>query len=236
MIRVIAASLIVLSARLFGQAFEVAAIKPSDPGVRVPIDLRVLPGGRLAVTGYTLKLLIHDAYGLKYNQISGGPAWTDTDRFDIAAKAEGDPSHEQMMKMLQSLLAERFQLKIHRESKEGAVYALVVAKNGPRLQAAKTGEESFLRFNRTGVVTGQNTSMSLLADRLNDFDFGRPVLDRTGLKGNFDFKFEYAPDDAKPDSGPSIFTALQELGLKLEPQRGPVEVLVIDRAAKPSGN
>jgi uncharacterized protein (TIGR03435 family) len=228
--------LIVLSSGLFGQAFEVATIKPSDPEARVPIDLRVLPGGTLTVTGYTLKLLIHDAYGLKYNQMSGGPAWTDTDRFDIAAKAEGDPDHDQMMRMLQTLLADRFQLKVHREAKEGAVYALVAAKGGPKLQPAKTGEESFLRFYRTGVVTGQNTTMSLLADRLNDFDFGRPVLDRTGLKGNFDFKFEYGPDETKPDSGPSIFTALQELGLKLESQRGPVEVLVIDRATKPGGN
>ena len=203
------------------------------------------PGGSLTVTNLTLQTLVQEAYGVKRYQIAGGPKWLDSDRFDIAAKAEGDPNRKQMMAMLRTLLADRFQLKARRESREGNVYALVVAKNGARLKEPASGDQSFIHLARfdpperptlTYVLYGQKTSMPLLAERLAG-ELSAPVLDRTGIKRDFDFRLEFAYDESQPDSGPSIIGAIQEqLGLKLEPAKGPVETLVIETAAKPSGN
>jgi uncharacterized protein (TIGR03435 family) len=240
----------IVSCGLFGQsagvpaAFDVASVKPASATSRQGADFRVLPGGTLQVTNLNLRVIIEEAFGVKAYQISGGPGWFGTDEFDIEAKADGNANRGRVMAMLRTLLAERFQLKVHRETREGNVYVLVVAKNGPNLKAA-TGEQSFVRLYRNtptdqpGVsytIAGQKASLALLAERLADMQLDRPVLDRTGIKGEFDFKLDYAIDD-NPDSGPSIFSAIQEqLGLKLEAAKGPVETLVIDHVERPSGN
>ncbi|HXA65820.1 MAG TPA: TIGR03435 family protein [Bryobacteraceae bacterium] len=256
--------------------FEVASIKPSATDDR-RVMIQIQPGGGLRTSGSTLKMLLTMAYDVREFQISGGPGWINTDRYDILAKAErsagtenlpGDPRTmtdeqrktvgDQMRERLRALLADRFQLTLHRETKEESVYALVVAKNGPKLQESQTkegtGPHGMLRMGR-GEVAGQGVQLQGLTMVLSD-QLGRTVIDRTGLKGNFDFKLTWTPDpgqsagppgggpppgaDAPPPpdpNGPSIFTALQEqLGLRLESQKGPVEMLVIDRVEKPSEN
>jgi uncharacterized protein (TIGR03435 family) len=234
---------ILVAAAAFGQtppAFEVASVKP---GIGQIVDFRVLPGGRLHITSQTVNVILRQAYGLEHYQITGGPAWLDTDRFDIEAKAEGEPTKAQMMAMLRTLLADRFQLKVHRESKEGNVYALVAAKGGHKLKPP-TGDRSFIGLYRndppteTGVhysLAGNKASLAMIVTRLGEA-LRRPVIDRTGIEGEFDFKVDYAIDD-NPESGVPLATAIQEqLGLKLESTKGPVETLVIDHAEKPSAN
>ncbi|MGD0869590.1 MAG: TIGR03435 family protein [Bryobacteraceae bacterium] len=246
MIRAVLAILVASAA--FGQTapappvFEVASVKPASQPQQ-GLDFRVYPGGRLHITNLTLNVILQQAYDVKGYQMAGGPAWMDTDRFDVEAKAEGDPTKAQIMAMLQALLADRFQLKVRRESREGNVYALVVAKGGPKLKPP-TGDRSYLSLHRndpptqTGVhysLAGKKATLALIAENLGR-EVGRPVLDRTGIQGEFDFQVDYAIDD-NPESGPSIFAAIQEqLGLKLEATKGPVETLVIEHAEKPSGN
>jgi len=224
--------------------FDVVSVKPVAVDAREPLDFRTYPGGRLKITNQTVKIILREAYGIKGYQLSGGPAWLYAERFDIDAKAEGGLSRAQMMAMLQTLLADRFALKVHRESREGNVYALVVAKDGPKLKES-TAKDSYIRLIRNtplelpGVsytIGGQKASMARFAERLADMELHRPVLDRTGLTGDFDFKVNYAIDD-NPETGPSIFAAIQEqLGLKLETTKGQIETLVIDHVEKPSGN
>ena len=244
---------ILTSIRVFGQSpaslptFEAASVKPNKSGDR-NVSIRRSPG-RFTTTNTTLKMLITFAYDIRGHQLSGGPSWLDSDRYDIVAKAEGaDPSEAQLKQMVQALLADRFQLTIHREMKEMPVYALVVGKNGSKLhQAEGTGPQ--MRMGR-GQLTAQKVSLELFAKQLAT-QLGRSVIDSTGLKGDFDFKLEWTPDANQPmglkegvdgpapadSSGPTIFTAVQEqLGLKLEAQKGPVELLVIDRAEKASEN
>jgi uncharacterized protein (TIGR03435 family) len=218
-------------------AFEVASIKPADPSART-IDFREEPG-RLTIANMALLRIVQNAYDMKWYWITGGPAWIDKDRFDIVAKANGNPSHEQMMKMLQTLLEDRFKLKLHSETKEGAVFHLVVAKNGPRLSASKDKNGDSYVGAQLGPVThrfiGRNATIEMLARRLED-ELRRPVIDLPGIAGQFDFNFEFAVDDSKPENVPSIFSAIQELGLKLESAKGPVETLVINHVEKPSEN
>jgi bla regulator protein BlaR1 len=257
--------------------FEVASVKPSATDDRRSM-IQIQPGGGLRTSGSTLKMLLTMAYDVREFQISGGPAWINTDRYDILAKAErsagvenppDDPRKmteeqrktvgDQMRERLRALLADRFQLTLHRETKEQSVYALVVAKTGPKLQESQTKEGTgprgpMMRMGR-GDLSGQGVRLDMLASTLSN-QLGRTVIDRTGLKGNFDFKLTWTPDpgqsatplgggpppgvDAPPPpdpNGPSVFTALQEqLGLRLESQKGPVEMLVIDRVEKPSEN
>jgi bla regulator protein blaR1 len=201
------------------------------------------------------------------NFISGGPGWIDSTSFDIVAKAPSgaepgsDPREmsaaqrnvvfNRTRQRLRALLAERFQLTIRQEMKEMPVYALVVAKNGHKLKESTKGGESGSVRGERGVMIAENTPISMLLVNLQGIS-GRTVLDRTGLTGRYDFRLEYTPDsgggakgpaDAEKveavagDSGPSIFTALQEqLGLRLEATRGPVETIVIERVEKPSEN
>ena len=233
--------------------FEVASIKPSEPGGRSQIQMA--PGGRFVAKNVNVKFLIQQAYGVRDFQITGGPGWIGSERFDVTAKAEsGDNmTPDQLKPMLQALLADRFKLTLRRETKELPVYALVVAKNGPRLQQVEGGPSqpkgSQVRMGR-GLINAQAAPITLLATQLSN-QIGRSVIDRTGLTGNYDFKLEWTPEDGQPmalkggeespqpvsGSGPSIFTAVQEqLGLKLESQKGPVEILIIDRIEKPSEN
>jgi uncharacterized protein (TIGR03435 family) len=232
-----------------------------------------------------LRLLIRTAYGVQSFQISGGPDWINTDGYDIEARVEGNPSKRQLLLMLQSLLEDRFKLKVHRETRELPVYALTVAKSGLKLQPPK--EESCITedpnapepseppkpiapgqppkfpcglavvmLNRPGPrMLGGKVSITDLAQSLTNL-LGRTVIDNTRLTGRFDIHLEFALDEAlagllgpnappfrrqEPGPGdldsPSIFAAMQEqLGLKLEATKGPVEVLVIDHVERPTEN
>jgi bla regulator protein BlaR1 len=235
-------------------SFEVASVKATDPNSRSPTALQPLAGGRLRGTNYTLFGLVVSAFGVPRDQISGGPGWFDSDRFEIDAKAPDDFSQDpdrallggrdglpkRMALMLQTLLEGRFRLKAHWETKERTVYALVIAKGGPKLQEVQPNDASercCWTFN-TGRITARFRSMPWLADALRA-RVSAPVLDQTGLKGVYDFTLEWQDErDRDAKAGPSsIFTAVQEeLGLKLESQKGSVQVLVIDHAEKPSEN
>jgi uncharacterized protein (TIGR03435 family) len=225
-------------------AFEVAAIKPSkiEPGHS---SWNTHPGN-LVMRNQTLKACLKIAYRVRDYQFSGGPPWLDSDRFDIEAKARGPANDDELLAMLRTLLAERFQLALHHESKIGPAYALVVAKKGLKIRPVGGGSGSRTNSGR-GRIDGQHMSMAKLAETLSHM-LDRPVLDMTGNHEYFDLKLEWTPDSAtlmaKPEaepaaaaSGPSLFTALQEqLGLRLEARKAPIDILVIDRAEKPSEN
>ncbi|HYL75938.1 MAG TPA: M56 and DUF3738 domain-containing protein [Bryobacteraceae bacterium] len=243
--------------------FEVASIKPSAPG-GLAARFMMAPGGRVNINNINVKFLIQQAYQVRDFQITGGPGWIGSDRYDIVAKGEGDEqiSQEQMRAMMQGLLADRFKLVIHRETKELPVYSLVLGKNGPKLKETPETEGvpgpdgvrrggMQVRMGR-GLINGQGMTMEMLATQLAN-QLGRTVIDKTGLKGGYEVKLEWTPEqgqgpaiqregggDAPPttaDSGPTIFTALQEqLGLKLESTKGPVTIIVIDSVEKPTEN
>jgi uncharacterized protein (TIGR03435 family) len=182
----------------------------------------------------SLQALIEYAYDINRNQIVG-PAWLEYETYDIEAKPAHPVSVAQIKLMLQALLADRFKLTVHKESREMAVYALVAAKGGPHLREAPADEVP--SFRRTpGHIVAKNEPLSsfIQAFRGNFFVPGlldHPVVDMTGLKGRYDFALQWAQRDT--DNGPSLFTAVQEqLGLRLVAQKGPVDILVIDHAEK----
>ena len=215
-------------------AFEVASIKPNASG-EMSSRSGTRPGGRYIGTNMSLKGLVMQAYGLQHFQVTGGPGWIETDRYDINAKGEENVPERQISLMLQSLLAERFKLKVHRETKESGIYSLVVGKNGVKLQPSSAQGVSFGVGGRK--ITAQGASMADLANLLT-IQVRQPVLDKTGVAGRFDITLSWVPDAASAtagvDAAPSIFTVIQEqLGLRLEPGKGPVEILVIDSAEKP---
>jgi uncharacterized protein (TIGR03435 family) len=212
-------------------AFEVASVRLNRSGDFSSSASR-FPGGRITITNNTLKDLIRYAYDLKDYQVFGGPGWIHSERYDIAAKADGDPGADKLRSMLQTLLAERFGLKVHRETKAMPAYQLVVLKEGSRLRKSKEPASSLSIFRNRGQITARKTSMAQLANGLSGL-LSRAVVDKTGISGSFDFTLEYAPLDIETpqDSLPSIFTALQEqLGLRLEARTLSIEVLVVDEA------
>jgi len=259
-------------------SFEVASIKPNRSG-ELNISFGFHPG-RFVASGTTVKQLIALAYNVRDIQVSGGPSWVGSERYNIEAKEPDsvveelpklppDQRGEQLRLMVQALLADRFKLKLRHESKELPVYALVVAKNGPKLYEAKPGDtypngmkgpdgvgRAGVMHMGPGQVMGQGLPVESLA-RLLSQALGRTVRDETGLKGSYDFNLQWTPDQneavmlkgpeagkpatdnpAPPEStGLSLFTAIQEqLGLRLESRKGPVESLVIDHVEKPSEN
>ena len=246
--------------------FEVASIKANKSG-EPNVRLFLTPNG-FSATNAPLGEVIRLAYQVQEFQMSGGPPWIDSERYDIEAKVDssateqlGQLDQDQRRFMLRPLLEDRFQLRVHQETKELPIYALVIAKNGPKLHEAKpndtypngikdpdgVGRPGLMRMGPGGLTT-QGLPMATIVKLLSQ-QLGRTIVDKTGLMGNYDVKLRWTPDngpastmgpDSKPTpdtSGPSIFTAIQEqLGLKLESQKGPVEVLVIDRVARPSEN
>jgi uncharacterized protein (TIGR03435 family) len=261
------------------RAFEVASIKPNTPdgSGAIRVGIQPQPGGRLTVTNANLRMLIRFAYNIDDAQVSGGPSWMDSDRYDITAKAEGNPSINEQREMLQTLLAERFGLKFHRDSRELPVYALLPTRTGAKLKEvtddsgtsdrpAGPGNGPIGQRRGVAMMIGGTTqiagimSMVQLSQALANL-VGRKVVDKTGLEGNYDIKLEWTPQpgeiaglrglpagvgagrgdhDGPPPADPngvSIFTAVQEqLGLRLESQKGPIDVLIIDSAVKPSEN
>lgn len=235
---IVAAATVVFSVALFGQTFEVVSVKPSDG--HQGIDMKTYPN-RLLATSASLHQLIEAAYSMERWQVTGGPAWLASDRFDIEARtaedfsndtdrvsAFGRPAPRKMMVMLQALLADRFGVKVHRETREDNVYALVVAKGGPKLKASTGDQHLPVIFAPPSRLLGQGSTMAGLARALSLTMHG-PVIDETGVGGTFDFTLTYAPQAADVDAGPSIFTALQEqMGLRLESRKSTMDVLVVD--------
>lgn len=240
------------SARL---TFDVASVKPNKSGAR-RTGFPSTVGGRFVGTNVTVRQLIRNSFNIQDFQIVGGPSWLNSQRYDIEAKVDGNPGRPEIQLMLRSLLEDRFQLTIHRETREVAVYALMLGKNGPRFKqgATCTGEPSpanpcgGFAIRPSGDLVGRSVPIPGLGANLS-FLLHRPVLDKTELSGKFDLNLSWAPDENTPDFGgdagtspsdpnrPSIFTALQEqLGLKLEAQKGPGEVVVIDHVEAPAEN
>jgi uncharacterized protein (TIGR03435 family) len=228
------------------EAFEVASIKPSDPnahGSSSNTDRRFV-----TIKNWTLKRLVERAFDVQDYQVTGGPNWLDSVHFDISAKVDeaqpelkGKEGQVRIMAMYRSLLDERFQFQFHRETKTLPVYNLVAAKSGFKLTAVEAnGQQSMSSSNRK--LTSKGVDMPALAVFLSR-TMERPVQDATGISGVFDFQLEWSPDepakaaDGNEPAGPSIFTALQEqLGLRLEAAKGPVEIIIVDHAEKPTEN
>ncbi len=224
-------------------SFEVASVKPDKSGNNGSHWRGNDSAGKITAVNISLRDIVKYAYGVRDYQISG-PDWIKSERYDIAVEAAGPTKQEELERMMQMLLAERFKLALHREEKVLPVYALVVAKSGLKVKAVQSDGHTSSNSTR-GHLTSQNASMSKFAEVLSRHT-DRPVVDQTGVKGAYDFKLEWTPDD-KPSrppeqadgivtnetSAPSIFTALQEqLGLKLEARKAPVDILVIDHAEK----
>jgi uncharacterized protein (TIGR03435 family) len=230
---------------LWGQTpkeFEVASVRPSAPQPAGQTSMGMsMDKGMLRATGMTAKFLIEQAYDVRDFQVTGGPSWLGSQQYDVNAKIEGEPTKEQLRGMMQSLLADRFHLQVHREKKEMPCYALVVAKGGSKLKAPEPDAEGKHKSGRMsmarGRVDGDGLPVEAIAHAVEQV-LGRAVIDKTGLTGDFDFKLEWTPDEARTDGeGSSLFTALQEqLGLKLESTKGPVEMLMVDRIEKASEN
>jgi len=236
--------------------FEVASIKRSGPAT-INSFMRLDPGGGFRAENITVKDLIAFAYGHKLFEVSGGPDWIGTTRYDIAAKSEEslneDPhlSHSERQTFndrrryrMRSLLEDRFHLQFHMRAKDMPVYVLVVDKNGLKLPLAKESDGPMNRLMvGSGQLTAHGVSLSQFADNLRNF-VDREVIDKTGLTELYDIKLECTPeraqmtsdDAAASASAPSIFVALRQLGLKLEPEEAPGEVLVVDHVERPSHN
>ena len=235
--------------------FGVATIKPSIPDAPGRSILVGRGGSNLfTTTNTTLAELITFAYGLHPRQLTGGPGWMESEKYDISAKPDlpGMPSGPQLKTMVQKLLAERFQLTFHRDKKELSVYALTVVKSGPKLTKSEaTASLPGFGGRGPGSIGVRNATMAEFADFLQNRLVERPVVDQTALSGRYDFAFKWTPDPsasaalggnpaappAADSDAPDLFGALvQQLGLKLESTKAPVEVVVIDKVEKPSEN
>lgn len=250
-------------------AFEVASVKPNPNDV--PEGIALQPNGGVRFTGFRLRTLITIAYGgetQRFDQFIGGPPWIATDRFDIVAKAEGDISanaqgrrSDRLIAMLRTLLEDRFQVRVHTETREMPAFILRMSqrdgKPGPRLHQSTAGCPRFVTGAPLpsidpehwcgiravgGRIIARGVPMQQIAANLAGYPaVGRPVLDRTGLTARYDFQIDYSPgpagDPENPpvDVGPDLFTALREqLGITLQPERAVVPVIVIDRAEHPT--
>jgi len=262
--------LVLTSCAVFAQpAFEVASVKAAPPltGGHMMIGMGNDPG-RVNYTNVSLRDVLPRAYGVKRYQIAG-PSWLDSERFDIVAKVPENTPKEQIPAMLQTLLAERFKLKVHREQKELPIYALVVGKNGPKLEKAEDdGQGPGPGLGRGMMMVGngrmemKRATMSGFSDLLSNM-LDRPVIDMTELPGSYNIALDVSmeehagfrgammrrmgpgpggPGGPGPGEGggaasdgapaPSIFVAVQQLGLKLEPRKAPLEIIVVDDGDK----
>jgi uncharacterized protein (TIGR03435 family) len=223
----------------------VATVKRSDPND--PNDTFDFRGRQVIFENQTVEAMLLLAYGIQKSQIAGAPEWVRTERWDVNGllDMDGKPSLQQFRSVVEKMLEKRFGLKAHKEQREMQVFALTVAKGGPKL-TLNTSDPNGLRRQQVRVADGErreeftNTSMKELAV-LMLVEVDRPVVDQTGLQGRYDFKLSFTNDesDAPTDGSvpPGLFTAIQEqLGLKLAPAKAPVDVLVIDHVEKPSEN
>jgi uncharacterized protein (TIGR03435 family) len=235
-------------------SFEVATIKPTDSAAQGRY-IKMQGNNRFVEKSYTLQLLIAAAYDLNPRTISGGPAWITSDRYDIEAVTPGDkrPDHDEQMSMLRGLLSERFKLTFHREQREFSIYALEVAKGGPKLKATAASPDDpaivgpGVVYPQRVVLPGRNASMGNFVSLMQRAILDRPVVDKTQITGRYDFDLEWAPDETQFGGGlppataeatsPPLFVAIQQqMGLKLEAMRGAVNAMVVDSAERPSAN
>jgi uncharacterized protein (TIGR03435 family) len=235
--------------------FEVASVKRAAVGPATTPGFYVFPGGRVSVQSMPLNYLIYYAFDVQEFQVTGEPGWINDDLYDIEAKVPSDsvsaksaptspkspPSAEQR-EMLQALLMERFQLKVHRGTKETSGYVLMKSGKPLKLMAPKDANDFPWAGNATGGgmpfshgIEGRNISMKELAQRLSG-KLDRPVLDQTGIVGSYDFRYENPGDDKDANDIGTVFGSLQGIGLKLMPGKGMVETIVIDHVERPSAN
>ena len=244
--------LAVMAARLDGQSqqqaaattptFDVASIKPLAPPYPSGGGAWIVSHGRFKAPLGFVRALAGWSNRVLAAQVKGGPDWIDRELYDIDARSDNtDAGPDQIRLMLQALLADRFKLVVHRETQQAQVYALVVGKNGPKLQEVPDGKKNYINWTGPGQATfTENTTLLGLINVLSTL-LGSPVVDETALNGTYSFSLEFTdPRDPHPtdaDSRPDIFSAVQDqLGLKLEAKKAPVEVLVIDHVERPSAN
>lgn len=230
------ASLFILAPFACAAQFDVASIHPTPPHqLHDPSGIQTRHG-RLNGHNVTLKRCVIGAYAVSPHQIAGGPDWFDTDRFEILAGVaeETTGGDMAMMTLLKILLADRFKLAFHRETRMMPTYVLRLAKGGPKLEKSTGGGEATSHSTR-GRIDASNISMAGFAEQLGR-QLDRPVVDRTELAGAFNLKMEWARDDSQTAQLPSIFSAIQQLGLRLTAEKTPVEMLVIDHAERPTEN
>jgi uncharacterized protein (TIGR03435 family) len=223
--------------------YEVSSVKPNnDVG---PLRFRIEPDGTLAAEGITLKRLMMTAWQVQDFRIVGGPDWVSSRRWDVQAKPErAAASGDDINQMLRTMLEDRFQLHVRHESRNLPLYELVVDSKGSKVPRPKDRDAQQTIDGGFGFLRMTKTTSATFASQLS-YSLERPVIDKTGLAGEFDFALHWTrqPEDgppaqpAAPADGPDIFTAIREqLGLRLAPVRGPVEVIVIDKAELPSAN
>lgn len=237
--------------------FEVASIKPTPPGAGGRW-IRMLSTNEFAAKNHAVKTLIAAAYDLSPQAILGGPAWVESDHYDIAARTPGGvrPSLDEQMSMLRKLLADRFGLAVHREPKEMRVYALTVARGGSKLKESTLSPDAspqgpppliFVVSPKLVKLPGRYATIAEFASVLQRAALESPVLDRSGLSGRYDFDLEFTPDETvfggalgkgtDDSTEPDLFSAIQQqMGLRLEATKGPVQALVIDHVERPSAN
>jgi len=237
--------------------FDVAAIHPHIPEPHEHNSIVSSPfDGHFRAENVSVVMLIHWAYEMPETRILDAPGWADSTYFNIDATADpavdqqlhsltSDAGRKQKEKMVQALLADRFHLVVHTETRQLPIYELVVAKGGAKLGDPQSSGTT-VNHGRDHIEVEAANSATLLAEELSK-ETGRNVVDKTGITGRYDLKLRWTPDDAAPasnssaspvsDSSPSLFTALEEqLGLKLQSAKGPVQVLVIDKVEMPSAN
>lgn len=231
--------------------FEVASLKPGAPGGRLGTIYPASGRRRYVGSNVSLKLMISVGYHVNSDQISGGPPWISSALFDLNAEAEKPSRIEDLHAMLRNLIAERFKLRMHSETKTRPVYVLSVDKSGIKMMPSDpaTAGDPLISQPSAGTLTAHNTPMDYFGWLLSLF-LDRPILNQTGLDGIYDFRLSWTPalsaslpdshsfsDTGDDNTAPGIFEALrQQLGLRLHAQNGPVEILVIDHAEKPDPN
>jgi uncharacterized protein (TIGR03435 family) len=232
--------------------FEVASIRPSNPDAQG--KLFTVKGRQVLTLNTTLADLVTFAYNVHARQVSGGPAWMETDKFDITGQPEleGLPNDRQLRELIRNLLQERFKLSMRTEKRDLPIYAITVAQGGPKLARNDSNPNGLpsLLFKGLGLLPAVNATMDDFARVMQTAVLDRPVVNRTGLQGRYDFTLRWTPDDSQfrsfgirippstdPNAPPGIFTAIQEqLGLRLESTNGPADVFVIDRVERPTEN
>lgn len=236
-------------------SFEVATVKPSKPDE--PGKMLRWDGARFSTVNTTLADLIKFAYGVQDKQILNGPAWMETDKFDLAGQPDipGSPDDHQLKAMVQKLLADRYALKFHKDSKELSAFVLSAGKNGPKMTKsdADAGDIPGLGFRELGVLIVRNATMQDFCGLMQSVVLDRPVVDHTDIAGRWNFQLKWTPDQSQfggmgvkvpppsdtpaADAPPPLFTAIQEqVGLRLEVEKAQVGVLEIDHVERPSGN
>jgi len=220
-------------------SFDAASVKPTPPD-RPAFPYRFGPES-VDVRGSVLQL-VETAYNVRHYQVTGGPSWVGTDWYDVRARADGEADGEKLRAMLQRLLADRFELRVHHESRQMSGYVLSVDKGGPKLPTRKDVPPASKGVIQVGDgIWSRGAPMSQLAYGLT-LELGQPVIDETGIEGNYDFRLRFDDSEdvaGKPSTQPkfgSPFTAVHEIGLRLDARKVPIDTIVIDSVLRPSEN